>query len=178
MSGLCPKPGVRRPWKRQIFLRRQLPVGCVGARAVCCTLSRRNSTTATIPQLSMGPFWVTRSNPNHQLTDPTHYKWKNLDPTRPNPIQLTLSYGQLWAASLIGRNAITWRWSLSMINASRSTVCHYNDHHISMSTHYVHHLYNEAYSLVVIYLYTQNLSPTFNQPSVNLFMFFTDHYTY
>ena len=41
----------------------------------------------------MGSFCVTRSNPTHQLTDPTqpnptHYKWNNLDPTRPNPIQL------------------------------------------------------------------------------------------
>ena len=38
-------------------------------------------------ELSMGPFCVTRSNPTHQLTDqpnPTHYKWKNLDPTQPN----------------------------------------------------------------------------------------------
>ena len=34
-------------------------------------------------ELSMGPFCVTRSNPL------THFKWKNLDPTRPNPIQLT-----------------------------------------------------------------------------------------
>ena len=46
-------------------------------------------------ELSTGPFCVTRSNPTHQLTDPkspnpTHYKWKNLDPTRPNPIQLTM----------------------------------------------------------------------------------------
>ena len=31
-----------------------------------------------------------------------------------------LSYDQLWAASLIGRNAITWRWSLS--NDQRVTV--------------------------------------------------------
>ena len=32
------------------------------------------------------------------------------------------------------------------------------------------------YSLVVTYFYTQNLSRTFSQPSINLFMFFTDHY--
>ena len=37
----------------------------------------------SISELSMGPFCVTRSNP-------THYKWKNLDPTRPNPIQLAM----------------------------------------------------------------------------------------
>jgi len=41
-------------------------------------------------ELSMGPFCVTQSNPTHQLTDTTNYKWKNLDPTRPNPIQLTI----------------------------------------------------------------------------------------
>ena len=29
------------------------------------------------PELSRGPFCVTRSNP-------THYKWRNLDPTQPN----------------------------------------------------------------------------------------------
>jgi len=34
-------------------------------------------------ELSMGPFRVTQPNP-------THYKWKNLDPTKPNPIQLTM----------------------------------------------------------------------------------------
>ena len=28
-------------------------------------------------ELSMGPFRVTQTNP-------THYKWKNLDPTQPN----------------------------------------------------------------------------------------------
>ena len=36
------------------------------------------------PELSMGPFCVTRSNPTQQLTDPTHYKWENLDPTQYN----------------------------------------------------------------------------------------------
>jgi len=34
---------------------------------------------------------------------------------------------------------------------------------------------NGTYSLVVAYFYTQNLSRTFSQPSINLFMFFTDH---
>jgi len=40
-----------------------------------------------IAELSMGPFCMTRSNPTHQLTDPTHYMWKNwtqLDPTQYN----------------------------------------------------------------------------------------------
>jgi len=40
-----------------------------------------------IAELSMGSFCVTRSNPTHQMTDPTQpnsYKWKNLDPTQPN----------------------------------------------------------------------------------------------
>jgi len=36
---------------------------------------------------------------------------------------LVLSYDQLWAASLLGRNAVTWRVDhCRMINASRSTV--------------------------------------------------------
>ena len=71
-----------------------------------------------------------------------------------------LSYDQLWASSLLGRNAVTWRWSLSydqyITVDSHMTVYHYNDmvtwrslnvniivrhfqprvHHISMSTHY------------------------------------------
>jgi len=29
-------------------------------------------------------------NSTPQLTDPTQYKWENLDPTRPDPIQLTM----------------------------------------------------------------------------------------
>ena len=35
-------------------------------------------------------------NPTHQLTEPsqTHYKWKNLDPTRPNP-WVNRTHGQL-----------------------------------------------------------------------------------
>ena len=42
----------------------------------------------------MGPFYVTRSNRTHQLTDPTqpnstHYSWKNLDPTRPTQSQVS-----------------------------------------------------------------------------------------
>jgi len=37
---------------------------------------------------------------------------------------------------------------------------------------------NGAYSLAVTYFYTQNLSLSFSQSSINLFMFFTDHYTY
>ena len=37
---------------------------------------------------------------------------------------------------------------------------------------------NLAYSLVMRYFYTKNLSCTFSQPRIDLFMFFTDHYTY
>jgi len=42
--------------------------------------------------LSMGPFYVTQSNPAHRLADPTQpnptqMKFKNLDPTHPNPTQ-------------------------------------------------------------------------------------------
>ena len=61
-------------------------------------------------EMSIGPFYVTQPNP-------THLKWKNLDPTQYN---------------------------------------------------------KRAYSLVVTYFYTHNLSRTFSQPSINLFMFFAD----
>ena len=48
------------------------------------------------------------------------YKYKQI---------ILLLYDQLWAASLIGWNAVMWRWSLS--NDQRVTVdrvvCHYND---------------------------------------------------
>jgi len=37
---------------------------------------------------------------------------------------------------------------------------------------------NGAYSLVVTRFYTHNLSRIFSLPSINLFMFYTDHYTY
>jgi len=63
-------------------------------------------------------------NPSTDWPNPTHCKWKNLDPTQPN----TTNSG--------------------------------------------------AYSSVVTYFYTQNLSCTFSQPRINLFMFFADHYTY
>jgi len=33
----------------------------------------------------------------------------------PSSCQFLLSYDQLWAASLIGRNAVTWRWALSYV---------------------------------------------------------------
>ena len=73
-----------------------------------------------VPELSMGPFYVTRSNPTHQLTDPTQPNPKFW--TQPDPTQ-----------------------------------------------------YNGAYSLVVTYFYAQNSqSRTFSQPSINLFMLFTD----
>jgi len=32
----------------------------------------------------MGPFCVTQLNPSADWLNPTHYKWKNLDPTQPN----------------------------------------------------------------------------------------------
>jgi len=38
-------------------------------------------------ELSMGPFYVTQSNPAHRMADPTQLKFKNLDPTQPNPTQ-------------------------------------------------------------------------------------------
>jgi len=37
---------------------------------------------------------------------------------------------------------------------------------------------NGAYTFVVTYFYAQNLSRTFSLPSINVFTFFTDHYTY
>jgi len=77
-----------------------------------------SKTGASIPELSVGPFCVTRPNPTHQLTDsypdPTHYKWKKCghNPTQPNTTN------------------------------------------------------NGAYSIVVTYFYTKNLSCTFSQPSI------------
>ena len=41
------------------------------------------------PRVVHESFFVTRSNPTHQQTDPTHYKWKLLDPTRSDRIQVT-----------------------------------------------------------------------------------------
>ena len=38
------------------------------------------------PELFVAPLCVTRSNLTRYQTEQTHYKWKNLDPTRPNPI--------------------------------------------------------------------------------------------
>ena len=38
-----------------------------------------------VPQLSMGPFCVTRSNPTHQLTDPTQPITSGKIWTQPNP---------------------------------------------------------------------------------------------
>ena len=78
------------------------------------------------PELSMCPLCVTRSNPTHQLTDPT----------QPNLLQV------------------------AKICTQPNTTN------------------NGAYSLVVTYFYTQNLSCTFRQPNINLFVFFTDLYTY
>ena len=39
------------------------------------------------PELSMGPFCVTQSNPTHQLTDPT----------QPNPLQVEKVCPKKWA---------------------------------------------------------------------------------
>jgi len=46
----------------------------------------------SLAELSMGPFCVIRSKPTNHLTDPTqpnrtHYRWKDLEPTRPDPTQ-------------------------------------------------------------------------------------------
>ena len=74
-------------------------------------LSNAVNTTRRIPELSMGPFSVTRSNPTHQLSDPTR----------------RITSGKIWTQSNTTNNG--------------------------------------AYSLVVTYLYTQNLTRTFSQPS-------------
>ena len=74
----------------------------------------------------MGSFSVTRSNPTHQLTDPTQTNPLKVEKFGPNPTQPNTTD-------------------------------------------------NGAYSLVVTHFYTYNLSRTFSQPSINLFMFFTNH---
>jgi len=45
----------------------------------------------------MGSFCVTQSNP-------THYKWKHLDPTQPNPIQLTNLTA--WCSQILSNRAL------------------------------------------------------------------------
>jgi len=40
---------------------------------------------------------------------------------------VVMSYDQLWAASPTGRNAVTWRWSLSNDQRVTVAVYHYND---------------------------------------------------
>jgi len=74
-----------------------------------CVATARKTSNKRDPELSMGPLCVTRSEPTHQLTDPTQ-------PNKTN----------------IG-----------------------------------------AYTVIVTYFYTQNLSRTFSQPSINLFIFVT-----
>jgi len=86
------------------------------------------SATVSSSQLFNCPFCVTRSNPTHQLTDPT----------QPNPLQV----------EKFGPN-------LTQPNATN----------------------NVAYSSVVDY-FIHITYRTFSQPSINLFMLFTDHYTY
>jgi len=79
--------------------------------------------------IATNPFCVTRSNPTHQLTDPTKRNPPQVEKIAPNPTQPnTANTG--------------------------------------------------AYSSAVTHFYKQNLSRTFRQPSVNLVMVFTDHYTH
>jgi len=66
----------------EVFLERTLIVFSRVAGAVGVTGLHLGASGA---ELSMGPFCVTRSNPIHQLIDPT--KSNSL---RPNPIQLTV----------------------------------------------------------------------------------------
>ena len=99
-----------------------------GNQHCVCTLLLPTADT----ELSIGPFYVTRSNPTHQLTDPIQPKPLQVEKFGPNPTQPNTTN-------------------------------------------------NGAYSLVVTYFYTQKLSRTFSQPSINLFMFFgffTDHFPY
>ena len=74
-------------------------------------------------ELSIGPFSVTRSNPTHQLTDPTQPNQVKKIRTQPDPTNTTN---------------------------------------------------NGAYSLAATYFYMHNLSRTCSQPSINLFVFFTE----
>jgi len=76
----------------------------------------------------MGPFCVTRSNPTHQLTDPT----------QPNPLQVE-NFGP---------------------NPTQPNTTN-----------------NGVYSLVVTY-FIHGIYLLLSQSSINLFIFFTNHYTY
>ena len=70
-------PVTNEGFKRHHFLR--------GIISQCATKGtkklRARCTRLTKPELSKGPFCVTRSNPAHQLTDPIKHKWENLHPT-------------------------------------------------------------------------------------------------
>jgi len=51
------------------------------------------------PELSIGPFCVTRCNPTHQL----------IDPTQPNP-WVNPAHGQLWAGLTYGLGWVGSGW--------------------------------------------------------------------
>ena len=73
---VCPAvPGLSRANCQHRLVRRASRAGCSRA-----TLAIDHAAT----QLSVGPFSMTRPNPTHQLSDPTHRKSKNMDPTKPN----------------------------------------------------------------------------------------------
>ena len=47
-------------------------------------------------------------NPLADWPNPTHYKWKNMDPTRPNPIQLTMIAFRQLSRSAVNSNLTAW----------------------------------------------------------------------
>jgi len=49
-----------------------------------------NTMSHDYSELSTGPFYVTRSNPTHQLTDPTQPNALQVEKFGPNPMQLTM----------------------------------------------------------------------------------------
>ena len=68
---------------------------------ICKSVSGISRINVVCPELSMGPFGVTRSNPTHQLTDATQPTTSGPNPTQPNTNchSITLSLYYSWSVS-------------------------------------------------------------------------------
>ena len=64
----------------RVCLPSSIAIGTDAFAALTRVTDTSDRQTQTTPELSTGPFCVTRSNSTHQLADPT----------RPDPIQLTM----------------------------------------------------------------------------------------
>jgi len=85
---------------------------------LCLQHSTTHATWAVVSRRSRvvhGPFcaWPDPTQPISWLTqpNPTHYKWKNLDPIRPNPI-----HRMKWRHRIYGRYTIAIFWGITWRN--------------------------------------------------------------